>query len=146
MPTANYKLAAHFNEISKWLEPVYLQEEFTHLSTLNRRLIEAVCQYLGFKTTISSSWDYTLLDGKTERLADLCKQAGGTEYISGPAAKDYIDESVFHDAGIKLSRFDYNGYKEYPQLWGEFTHGVAILDLLFSSGQEAPRFMRYVNR
>ena len=80
-------------EISNWLEPFYLSEQFVNLSSLNRRLIEAVCQYLGIDTKISNSWDYSLMEGKTERLAELCRQAGGSEYISGPAAKDYIDRA-----------------------------------------------------
>ena len=103
-----------------------------------------MCAYLGIATKISNSWDYHLLEEKTERLADLCAQAGGTEYISGPAAKDYIEDHYFIERGIKLSWFDYNGYLEYPQLWGEFTHGVTILDLLFNCGKDAPSFMRFV--
>lgn len=140
----NYRRTPHFDEVAIWLEPLYIVESYTHISQLNRCFIEAICHYLGIKTVISNSWDYTLLDGKTERLADLCKQAGGTEYISGPAAKDYIEESVFTERGIKLAWFDYAGYPEYPQLWGEFTHGVTILDLLFNCGKDASRYMRYV--
>lgn len=140
----NYRRSAHFDEIATWLEPLYLEQTFTHISFLNRRFIEAVCNFLGIETLITSSRDYTLLDGKTERLADLCVQAGGTEYISGPAAKDYVDENVFSDLGIKLTWFDYTGYPAYPQLWGEFTHGVTVLDLLFNCGKDSPRYMRYV--
>ena len=140
----NYSRAPYFNEIAGWLESLYLATPDTHISQLNRRFIEAICGYLGIKTAISNSWDYTLLEGKTERLADLCAQTGGTEYISGPAAKDYIEESVFAERDIKLTWFDYSGYPEYPQLWGEFTHGVTILDLLFNCGKDAPRYMKYV--
>jgi len=140
----NYRRAPHFAEIASWLEPLYLVKSFEHISQLNRSFIEAICVYLGIKTTITNSWDYTLLDGKTERLADLCMQAGGTEYLSGPAAKDYVDEQVFVDLGINLTWFDYVGYPEYPQLWGEFVHGVTILDLLFNCGKDASRYMRYV--
>ena len=105
----NYRRAPHFKEIADWLEPLYLAESYTHISQLNRRFIEAICDYLGIKTTISNSWDYSLHEGKTERLADLCAQAGGTEYISGPAAKGYIEDSVFMDRGIKLTWFYYDG-------------------------------------
>ena len=126
------------------MEPLYITESFNNISQLNRHFIEAICAYLSIKTKITNSWDYPLLDGKTERLADLCLQAGGAEYISGPAAKDYIDENVFSDLGIKLTWFDYDGYKEYPQLWGEFTHGVTILDLLFNCGKDSPYFMKYI--
>jgi hypothetical protein len=140
----NYSRAQHFDEIAVWLKPLYLAETYTHLSLLNRHFIEAVCNYLGIKTVISNSSVYPLLDGRTERLANLCRNAGGTEYISGPSAKDYVDEKIFTDMGIKLTWFDYAGYPEYPQLWGEFTHGVTVLDLLFNCGKDAHKYMKYV--
>lgn len=140
----NYRRTPHFDEIAAWLQPLYLAETYTHVSQLNRRLIEAVCNYLGVTTVIKNSWDYALLDGKTERLADLCVQGGATEYISGPSAKNYVQEHVFSDLGIELTWFDYTGYPEYPQSWGDFTHGVTILDLLFNCGNESHRYMRYV--
>ena len=67
----NYRRAPYFAEIALWLRPLYLSENFTHISQLNRRLIEAICIYLGIKTTITNSWDYTMPNGKTERLAGL---------------------------------------------------------------------------
>jgi WbqC-like protein family len=140
----NYRKALHFEEIAAVFEHLYRRHQYTHLSVLNRTLIEAVCDYLGITTKISNSWDYRLIEGKTERLADLCAQAGGTEYISGPSAKGYIEENVFTEQGIKLGWFSYSGYPEYPQLWGEFTHGVSILDLLFNCGKDAPNFMKFV--
>lgn len=142
--TQNYRRAPHFAEIAALLEPLYLTESYFHISQLNRRFIEVICNYLKIKTAITNSWDYTLLDGKTERLSDLCIQAGGTEYISGPAARNYVNEECFAEAGVTLTWFDYTGYPEYPQLWGEFSHGVTILDLLFNCGSDSPRYMRYV--
>ncbi|NYH98050.1 WbqC family protein [Cupriavidus plantarum] len=139
----NYRRAAHFDEVAAWVAPLYCDAEYQHLSQLNRVFIEAVCGYMGIRTKISNSWDYQLADGKTERLADLCTQAGGTEYVSGPSAKDYIDETVFAERDIKLSWFDYSGYPEYPQLWGDFTHGVTVLDLLFNCGSEAVTYMKH---
>jgi hypothetical protein len=140
---SNYGRAPHFKEVAAWIEPLYLDRRYTHLSELNQCFIKDICGYLGIKTIITNSWDYTLVDGKTERLVDLCTQADCTEYISGPAAKDYIEESVFQKRGIKLTWFDYSGYPEYQQLWGKFTHEVSILDVLFNCGIEAPRYMKY---
>ncbi len=142
----NYKRTPHFESVAAWLEPIYVGESFTHISELNRRLIEKVCAYLGINTKITNSWDYILAEGKTERLAQLCRQAGGTEYVSGPAAKDYVEAQVFSDLNIKLTWFDYAGYPEYPQQWGDFIHGVTILDLLFNCGPDVHQFMRYVKR
>jgi WbqC-like protein family len=140
----NYRKAPHFTEVVSWLEPLYLGPVPDHLSQLNRTFLEAICRYLGIRTTITNSWDYRLRDGKTERLADLCVQAGATGYVSGPSARDYIDEGIFRDLGIQLTWFDYAGYPEYPQLWGPFVHGVTVLDLLFNCGQDAHRYMRHV--
>jgi hypothetical protein len=140
----NYRQAPYFEEIALWLRPLYLDNPYTHISQLNRDFIVGICHYLGIKTIISNSWDYCLVDGKSERLAELCKQAYGTEYISGPSAKDYVEESMFADMNIKLTWFDYKNYPKYPQLWGEFTHGVTILDMLFNCGENTPQYMRYV--
>ncbi len=141
----NYKKASFFNDVWSFIEPLYNQQ-YTHLSQLNRKFIEVICNYLEIKTKISNSWDYNLMDGKTERLADMTMQAEGAEYISGPAAKDYIDKCVFDNLNIKLTWLDYSGYSEYPQLYDEFVHGVTILDLLFNCGKQSANYMRYVNK
>ncbi|MGE7990005.1 WbqC family protein [Pseudomonas sp. NPDC089554] len=142
---ANYRRAPFFEDVSAWLQPLYTQQVHSNLSLMNRCFIEAVCRYLGITTRIRNSWDYTLCEGKSERLADLCAQAGGQRYISGPAAKSYIDEHVFTERNIEVAWFDYEGYTEYPQLWGAFTHYVSILDVLFNCGPKASNFMRHVH-
>lgn len=138
----NYRRAPCFAETARWLEPLYAQAGHTHLSELNRYFIEAICERLGIATTISNSWDYVLPQGRTERLAAICRQAGATEYVSGPSARDYVDERIFADLGIKLTWIDYSGYPSYPQLWGEFTHGVSVLDLLFNCGAASVQRMK----
>ena len=140
----NYSRTPYFDEIAVWLEPLYFNNSYSHLSILNRKFIEALCHYLNIKTVIKNSWDYILTEGKTERLANLCLQAGATEYISGPAARDYIDEHVFIENNIKLTWFNYSEYAEYPQLWGKFTHQVTLLDLLFNCGKSSSTYMKYL--
>jgi hypothetical protein len=72
----------------------------------------------------------------------LCQQAGATAYLSGPAARDYIDPHLFAQAGIALDYIDYSGYPTYPQLTQPFEHGVSIIDLLFNVGPAAPQYMK----
>lgn len=143
---ANYSRAAQAEVMTPLLAPLYLEHTYTHLSVLNRTLIDWVCAYLGIKTRITDSSAYRLVEGKTERLLDLCRQLEATEYISGPAARGYLDEALFADAGIAVTFFDYQGYAPYPQLWGDFVPDVSILDLLFNCGEDAPRFLRYTRR
>ena len=85
--------------------------------------------------------DYIVVAGQTDRLVSLCQQAGATEYVSGPAARDYIDPLQFERAGITLSFFDYSGYPEYPQLYPPFDHFVSVIDLILNTGHDAPVYM-----
>lgn len=141
----NYRRAPHFDLISGVLAPYYLEKEYASLSDLNRALLEALCPLLGIATPMKWSWEYELGDGKTERLVNLCRQAGATTYISGPAARDYIEPHLFAEANIELRYFDYSGYPEYPQLWGEFQHGVSVVDLLMNCGPEAKNYMKFTS-
>jgi hypothetical protein len=138
----NYARAPYFRDVHPKVEQI-LAEPPGKLSVLNELLINTVCSYLGIRTRISHSWDYQLIEGKSERLVSLCQQAGATEYVSGPAARDYLDESCFAQAGINLTWFDYTGYPPYPQLFGEFIHGVTVLDLLYNCGPDAHRHMKH---
>lgn len=100
---------------------------------------------MNISTNITYCWDYGLVQGKTEKLVDLCSKAKADIYVSGPAAKDYIDNSLFADSNIHLEWFTYADYNEYPQLWGGFEHNVSILDLMFNCGKESYKYMRYIN-
>jgi len=137
-----YSKAKYFNEYKDRFEEFYLNNSEKYLTGINCTLIDLVNKILGIETKISMSSDYQLSDGKTERLVNLVQQANGTEYISGPAAKDYIDEKLFDDAGIKLSWMDYSGYKEYTQLFPPFEHGVSVLDLIFNEGSDALKYLK----
>jgi len=77
---------------------------------------------------------------KTDRLIAVLKKIGATHYISGPAAKDYIENEKFQDAGITLEYMKYD-YDEYPQLYPPFDNQVSIIDLLFMTGKDAPKYI-----
>ncbi|HEX3559061.1 MAG TPA: WbqC family protein [Pyrinomonadaceae bacterium] len=137
-----YNKARYFSAYREPFEDLYLGIDESFLSRINYRFLTLICRLLGIETKISWSMDYHLAEGKTERLVDLCKRAGAQEYISGPAAGDYIDESLFRREGIALRYMDYSGYPEYDQLFPPFEHGVSILDLIFNEGPDATRYMK----
>lgn len=140
----NYARAPHFRDYEEIFKPIYFSGE-KHLSQINHQFLTAICGLLNINTKVSWSMDYELAEGKTERLVSLCQQAGADHYISGPAAQAYMEESLFSDAGMKLSYMDYSDYPEYPQLDPPFTHYVSILDLLFMVGADATQYMRSFN-
>lgn len=133
----SYKRSNFYEEISSWLKPLYADLKSENLSEINYEFITAICSYLKLKTVISKSSDYKIIEGKTERLASICKQANANEYVSGPAAKIYMDEKIFQNMNLKLTWFDYPEYQEYSQLWGEFEKNLSIIDLLYNMGPES---------
>lgn len=140
----NYAKANCFNETKDIVFGLYEKAESKEkLSEINQIFIKGICDFLDIKTKISLSTDYNLIEGKTERLVDLCKQTNATNYLSGPSARDYIDESLFKEKNIILEWMDYAGYKEYNQLNPPFEHGVSILDLIFNEGKNARNFLKY---
>ena len=80
----------------------------------------------------------------TGRLIELCLARGATHYISGPAAKAYIDKARFTDAGLTLSYATYRGYPTYPQTTETFEHGVSAIDLLMRVGPQARGHLRTI--
>ena len=135
----NYARAPHFARYAPELEALYLHGRHDTLSALNLAMLTWVNRQLGIATRMSSSSDYTLEGDRTDKLMNLCLQAGATEYLSGPAARDYLDESRFAAAQVAVRWFDYPAYPPYAQLWGEFVHGVTVLDVLFHCGPDARR-------
>lgn len=140
-----YSKAPFFKDYKDIFEELYLTCEEEYLSKINLKFILKINEILGITTKISYDIDYGLIEGKTERLVDLCQKANATEYLSGPSAKNYIEEDLFNKKGIKLLWKDYSNYEEYPQLYPPFEHNVSILDLIFNTGKDAIKYIRNKN-
>lgn len=145
----NYSKAPAFKQYGPILEQLYLEElgDIKYLSQINRLLIEKINELLKIDTRVSWSSDYELKGDKTGCLVNLCNDLEATHYLSGPAAKNYLDEKAFNEEGITVEWMDYSGYPEYNQLFNhEFQHGVTILDLLFNVGEEARTHFKSANK
>jgi hypothetical protein len=101
----------------------------------------ALAKALGITTTrFVRSSELGITGAKTERLVRLLEKVSATHYLSGPSAKDYIDDAVFAEAKIGLEYIVYD-YPEYEQLHPPYDPGVSILDLLFMKGPESPEYI-----
>ncbi|MBV9509026.1 MAG: WbqC family protein [Caulobacteraceae bacterium] len=142
-----YRRAPHHVETMAWLDPLLASvAEQPMLSVINETLLQAICARLGLKVIFRRCQD--ILDAAamremdpTFRLAELASAVGAGRYLSGPAAKAYLDTQVFADRGIEVSWMSYAGYPEYPQQWGPFEPQVSVIDLMFNTGEAAPRFL-----
>ena len=138
---ANYARARGYPMYGAELQRLFSECRETYLSAINRYWLDALCRMLDIHTKLSWSSDYELVEGKTERLVHICRQAGATVYLSGPSARGYIEQEKFAEAGIELVYFDYSGYREYGQQYPPFDHYVSVVDLLLSEGGEARRYL-----
>jgi len=138
----SYAKAPHFKAYKDQFEALYMSATMETISEINRHFIDAICAMLEIKTVIRDSREFVLADGKSERLLALNQDLGATTYLSGPAAKDYLDESIFIAAGMKVEWMDYSGYSEYHQLFPPFEHGVSVIDLIFNEGENAKNFLK----
>jgi len=141
----NYSKSKYFKKYSDFFYELYNTSEEINLHKINIAFINQINSILNISTKITDSYEYQLKGDRVERLVNICKQAGASEYISGPSAKVYLDVEMFAMENIKVSWIDYSNYPEYTQLHGEFEHSVSILDLIFNEGENALNFMKSFN-
>jgi hypothetical protein len=137
-----YAGAECFERFGPAIEQLYREARSERLSEVNRVFLDGICEILGIETKLSSSTDYGAEGVKGERLLELCLEAGAGEYVSGPSARNYLDEAPFIEAGVAVRWFEYPDYPEYPQLHPPFEHRVSVLDLILNGGSDAGRYLR----
>lgn len=139
----NYSRAEGFAEYAPVIVDAYQQAaKLELLSDINMLFIRTICQLANIKTSISQSTNYTIAGDRVARLVSLCQQSSASVYLSGPAAKSYLDEEMMLKAGITVEWMDYSGYHEYTQLYPPFVHGVSMVDLLLNTGKSFSSYMK----
>jgi hypothetical protein len=133
---AAYGKAEYFALYRAALEQAYAQAgRLTLLSAINELFLKLLMGFLdlpdriGHTTTIPRQ-----AETPTERLVEICVARGADTYLSGPAAKAYIEPEKFERAGIALRYADYSGYPPYDQKAPVFEPGVSMLDVLMRCG------------
>lgn len=142
--TCNYSKSPYFKTFEKDFKDLYLSIETNNLSEINQIFIKKINEILEIKTETIDSRSLDLRGDKNERLIDAVKKLNGTHYISGPAAKSYLDLNKFESQSIQVEWVDYNGYREYSQLFGTFKHNVSVIDLIFNEGSNAVNFLKNI--
>jgi hypothetical protein len=136
-----YSKAPFFNDYSGFFEELYDRaQELKLLSDINFLFLSEISKLLNIDTEFAWSRDFELTGDKSEKLLNLCLKLGASQYYTGPSAKGYLDEDLFKESGVKVNWLDYSKYPTYPQLYGDFEHGVTVLDTIFMVGPEAKEF------
>jgi hypothetical protein len=136
----SYGKAPFFREYASELKQI-LEKPYEKLADMTIDMTIALASALGiFRTTFLRSSSLNADGAKTDRLLRILQSIGATHYITGPAAKAYLDVERLANAGISIEYMDYN-YPDYPQLYPPFDSQVSILDLLFMVGPAAQNYI-----
>jgi len=141
----NYSKAKYFKNVYTFLEEIYTSaSDYTYLSAINKLFIKRICNLINIKTYISSDIDYIIQGDKNTKLINLIKQANGTIYYSGIAAKNYLDEELFNKNNIEIRWIDSTNYPKYKQFCPEYFFNLSIVDLLFMEGNNFYKYMKTI--
>lgn len=91
--------------------------------------VEMLADGLGITTPTVRSSALAAGGARTDRLVAICRELGATRYLSGAAARAYLEPRAFADAGIELLMQDYE-HPTYRQLHGDFVPYLSALDLV----------------
>lgn len=134
-----YKRAKYFSNLEELIEEFYNKRDWARLSDFNQAFIQHVSRQLEIKTIFKRSDGFSIEGDRIGKLINLVKAVGGTSYLSGPAARDYLqgNEHRFSDAGLDLQFKSYLEYPAYTQLRELFEPNVSIVDLIANVGWKA---------
>jgi len=136
----SYSKAPFWGQYAPLLEEFFSQRPEL-LADFTIDLTIALARQLGItKTQFVRSSRLNSAGAKTDRLLDILQKLGAKHYISGPSAKDYLEEDRLRSAGVSLEYMVYD-YPEYVQLYPPYDPQVSILDLLFMTGAQAPKYI-----
>jgi WbqC-like protein family len=103
----------------------------------------ALLDYFGIAASATFFFSSAMgIPGKgSQRVLDVVKFLGGTTYITGHGARNYLDHEAFEARGIKVEYINYLK-SPYPQLYGPFNPFVSSLDLIANRGKAGRDMIR----
>ena len=113
-----------------------LSEPWRLLVDLDVALVRLMAESFGLRRRVERSSALGIEGERSERLVRICQHFGATKYVSGSAAKEYLDTGMFarHDIAVEWQDF---AHPVYPQLHGDFIPYLSALDLLLNCGDES---------
>ena len=141
-----YRGAPYFAAFAPVLEDLYEQAaELKMLTEINELFLRGLLGFLGLPANFTRSDAIPRgTNSPTGRLVEICRARAATEYVSGPAAKSYIERELFDAAGVALRYANYSGYTAYEQGTQTFEHGVSMVDLIMRCGEGARRHLKSI--
>ncbi len=136
----NYKKAPFFSAHADFFYQLY-SKEWDSLTELNKTIIRYLAGAFGLKTKICEVAEIGA-DGKgTELLFNICQAVGADTYLSGAFGKEYLDEELFTNQGIKVIYQEFS-HPEYKQVFEPFIPGMSAIDLILNYGNDSLQVLK----
>lgn len=137
-----YRAAPFRQEMFTLVDAVFAKPLQT-LADVARTSFVALVEYFGLQTgrRFLNSRSLGIAGKATQRLLDITIAAGGTCYLTGHGARNYLDHELFERAGVSVRYMKYECVP-YPQLHGSFTPYVTGLDLVANCGRDGLSVIR----
>jgi hypothetical protein len=113
-----------------------LTRSWEQIVDLDLAVAALMAEWLGVRPRIERASALGIDGGQTERLVNICRHFGATRYLSGSAARDYLDVALFEGHGIAVEWQEFT-HPVYPQLHGPFLPYLSALDLILNCGEES---------
>lgn len=136
----NYSKHPYFKEGYDLIEGAFINR-YDRLYDLNKHLLDDIIKRFGFSTDIIvASKDVPTHLTSNERNIYQCKSLGCNVYYSGAGGKDYNDEKMYIENGIKLIYSDYTPVKYNQYHKKDFVENLSVLDYIFNCGFNIPEW------
>jgi hypothetical protein len=117
------------------------EEPWVKLAELNCAVIRWLLRSFGITTPVRCASEWTVREEPTDRLADLCRAVGATQYLAGPGADGYMDQVRFETSGVRLQMQAFH-HPVYRQVYEPFEPNLSAIDLLLMRGPDALMTLR----
>ena len=125
---ANYKDAPNFEPLFHKITIIY-DKNYSLLIDFNIDILHLIASALGIQTPTVFASDFNINTSSSQKLVDLVKQVGGTHYMTGLGAQEYLTESLFIRENIPVIWQQFV-HPVYTQLYGAFIPLLSSLDFL----------------
>jgi len=110
--------------------------QLKYLFEINRLFLKWTARALGITTEIAFLDTYPIYDDPNERLISILKDFGANRYLSGPAAKSYLNPLRFNEMKIDLNYVNYNELIGNVFGTSEPAKPTSILQSIFEANHE----------
>lgn len=127
--------APYRDDVIQLVEDVY-SNDYNDLGMLSRSSMHALCRYFDLidNKEFIDVRNLSIGGSSSSRVLEVIKKVGGSVYITGHGALNYLDHAQFEASNIEVRYMKYKCIP-YQQAYGAFTPYVSSLDLVANLGK-----------